>query len=163
MTVWTVSRNMAVAGAVVVTGVVGVGCERDLGSVAGPAKRAASLSVKGVQQNYLWQVSWTGSPGCGFSWDWQLADGSTVTGGFAGCAPPLSGTGAIPATTTAIVVTASISEFPAGCEAFKTVTKPVNTSQNVSVSMKISVPNRANVFGSTVDCPPASAAFTLSN
>jgi hypothetical protein len=162
MWVRTVSRNMAVAGALVVTG-VGFACDPDHGSLTAPANPEASVSVKGVQQNYIWQLSWTGSPGCGFTWDWQLGDGSTIAGGFAGCAPPLSGTGTIPATATAIIVTASLSEFPADCGAFETVTKPVNTSQNVSVSIKISVPKKTSVLGITVDCPPASADFSLSN
>lgn len=165
MRVRTVSRNMTVAAALVVTGVVAFGCGRDQGSVTGPANPKASLALQGAQQSYIWQLSWTGSPGCGFTWDWRLANGSTISGGFAGCAPapPLSGTGTIPATATAIIVTASISEFPAGCEAFQTVTKPVNTSQNVSVSIKLSVPKQTTFASSKVECPPASAAFTLSN
>lgn len=165
MRVRTVSRNMAVVGALVVTAVMGGGCERDHASVTGPANPRPSLLVKGVSQNYIWQLSWTGSPGCGFTWNWELADGSIVDGGLAGCAPasPLSGTGTIPATTTGIIVSASILESPTGCGADRTVTKPVNTSQNVSVSISLSIPKKTSVLGLTVDCPPANANFTLSN
>ena len=137
-----------------------VSCRSD--QISSSASRAASLSLQGTPQSYVWQVTWspTFGPGCGFTWNWQLADGSTVAGGFAGCAVPSSGTGTIPANATAIMVDGSISGGI--CGNGKTVTKSVSTSQNLSVNIRLSLPATASFFGRKVDCPPGSAAFTLS-
>jgi len=128
-----------------------------------------TLQVKAQDQptskSYTWTVTCNGAVvGSGITWNWQLANGSTMGGGFAACIAPFnSGTGTIPPTTTGITVTAGITGSPAVCGDFETVTKSVSASQNLSVNIRLSFPSTVTFFGSKVDCLPGSAEFKLSS
>lgn len=118
-----------------------------------------------AQSTYTWAVTCKGTVvSSGFNWSWQLADGSTVGGGLAACfAPYNSGTGTIPTNTTGMTVIADITGSPSVCGDGETVTKSVNASQSLSVSIKLSIPSTVTFFGGKTNCLPGSAAFKLSS
>ena len=132
-----------------------------------------------VQPSYTWALSCSGAAvgggaGTGVDWAW-LHDGVQISltsppNGFASCATPsLSGSGVIPASINGIqvngvAVTLSLSEFPAGCQAFASVTKSFDPSNpKISIKASVSAPASVDFFGVKEKCPSASFHFSLSN
>ena len=135
-----------------------------------------------AQSSYTWQIDCrdaaaNGSAATGVTWAW-LHDGVQISltsppNGFAACVgTPLSGSGVIPASingiqVNGIAVTLLVSEFPAGCQAFASVTKSFDPSDpKISISDSVSAPKQVQfsrfVGGGKVDCPSASFSFSLS-
>ena len=128
-----------------------------------------------AQSSYTWQLNCSGaaangSAGTGVSWAW-LHDGVQISltsppNGFAACVTGLSGSGAIPPSingiqVNGIAVTLSLSEFPAGCEAFASVTKSFDPSNpKIRISASVSAPAH-NSFTPPANCPKASFHFNL--
>ena len=140
------------------------------------------LSIPALaQSNYTWALvckgaAGNGSAGTGVTWAW-LHDGAQISlttppNGFASCAtPPLDGIGEIPNSidgveVNGIAVFLSLSESPAGCNAFASVTKSFDPSDpKVSINASVSAPSKSqfNVNGSAAKCPSASFHFSLTN
>jgi hypothetical protein len=140
------------------------------------------ISLPGfAQSSYTWALVCKGAAappslgvGTGASWVW-LHNGVQISpytppNGFASCAtPPLSGSGVIPASingieVNGIAVTLSLSESPAGCEAFASVTKSFDPSNpKISISASVSAPAKNGFFYGNAPCPKASFHFSLSN
>jgi hypothetical protein len=135
----------------------------------------AMLSLPGfAQASYTWALSCSPATlgtgvGTGATWLWLhngIQISSTVPpNGFASCAtPPLSGSGAIPASINGIQVNGievdlSLSESPAGCDAFATVRKSFDPANpKISISESVSAPAK-NSFNNA--CPKASFHFAL--
>ena len=159
----TVCRHLAVAAILVIAGTAAVACGREQDSLTAPASLVKSLSPSSSPRTYSWAVTCNPVNGdASFFWSWQLADGTTVSGGGAGCGQ--SGTGTIPLTATGIEVDGDIFGGLGGCEDYKTVTKSVSGSGSVSVSMHLSLPSSTGTFGGTIPCPmTGSASFKLGN
>jgi hypothetical protein len=132
-----------------------------------------------AQSSYTWALSCSeatlgGGVGTGVTWAW-LHDGVQISltsppNGFASCAaPPLSSSRVIPASINGIqvnglAVTLSLSEYPAGCQAFASVTKSFDPSNSmISIKASVSAPANVDSFGVKVKCPSASFHFSLSN
>jgi hypothetical protein len=140
------------------------------------------LSVSAfAQSTYTWALVCKGAaapPSLGVStganWVW-LHDGVQISGtippdGYASCAtPPLSGSGLIPASingiqVNGIAVTLLLSESPAGCQAFASVTKSFDPSNpKISISASVSAPAKNGSSYGNEPCPKASFHFSLSN
>jgi hypothetical protein len=136
------------------------------------------LSLPGfAQSSYTWALVCKGAAangslgvGTGVDWAW-LHNGVQISpytppNGFASCATPLSGSGVIPASingiqVNGIAVTLSLSESPAGCQAFASVTKSFDPSNpKISISTSVSAPAN-NGFTPPAPCPKASFHFGL--
>lgn len=131
-----------------------------------------------AQSSYTWALDCSEVPvvgvATGVGWAW-LHDGVQISftsppNGFVSCAtPPLSGSGVIPASINGIQVngigvTLSLSESPAGCQAFASVTKSFDPSNpKISIKESVSAPDHVTSFGVKVNCPKASFDFSLSN
>lgn len=132
-----------------------------------------------AQSSYSWALSCSAATlgtgvSTGATWVW-LHDGVQISltippNGFASCAtPPLSGSGEIPASingiqVNGIAVTLLLSEFPAGCQAFASVTKSFDPSNpKISIKASVKAPGSADYIGGKVKCPSASFHFGLSN
>lgn len=131
-----------------------------------------------AQSSYTWQIDCreaaaNGSAGTGVTWAW-LHDGVQISltsppNGFAACVgTPLSGSGVIPATingiqVNGIAVTLSLLEFPAGCQAFASVTKSFDPSDpKISINESVLAPKNNGFKPNPAKCPPASFSFSLS-
>jgi len=132
-----------------------------------------------AQSSYTWALSCSPATlgtgvGTGATWLW-LNNGVQISytippNGFASCAtPPLSGSGEIPASihgiqVNGIEVDLSLSESPAGCDAFASVKKSFDPSNpKISIKASVSAPGTVKVFGVKESCPKASFHFSLSN
>ena len=132
-----------------------------------------------AQSSYTWQLDCSEATvgvgvGTGVGWAW-LHDGVQISftsppNGFASCAtPPLSGSGVIPASingiqVNGIAVTLNLSESPAGCEAFASVTKSFDPSNpKISIKASVKAPGTVDFYGVKESCPNASFHFSLSN
>jgi hypothetical protein len=109
-----------------------------------------------AQSTYGWALSCSAATlgtgvGTGVDWVW-LHNGVQISytsppNGFASCAtPPLSGSGEIPASingfqVNGIAVTLSLSEYPAGCQAFASVTPSPATPAKPKAPIRISSPS----------------------
>lgn len=133
-----------------------------------------------AQSTYTWTVNCSGAAvggaaGTGATWLWlhngiQISYTSGPPNGFASCAtPPLSGSGEIPASINGIQVNGievdlSVSEFPAGCQAFASLKKSFDPSNpKISIKESVSVPATVDSFGVKETCPKAGFSFSLSN
>lgn len=131
-----------------------------------------------AQSSYTWELDCSGaaangSAGTGVSWSW-LHDGVQISltsppNGFAACvSTPLSGSGAIPDSingiqVNGIAVTLSLSEFPAGCQAFASVSKSLDPSNpKFSINESVSAPNNNGFKPNPAKCPAASFRFSIS-
>ena len=146
-------------------------------SLLAVATAVVMLALPGfAQSTYTWALSCSLGTGVatGVTWVWlnngvQISYASGPPNGFASCAtPPLSGDGEIPASINGIQVNGievdlSVSEFPAGCQAFASEKKsfdPLNPK--ILITQSVSVPHQVDVFGRKVDCTHASFKFSLS-
>ena len=131
-----------------------------------------------AQSSYTWTLNCSGATlglgvGTGVTWLWlhngvQISYASGPPNGFASCAtPPLSGSGEIPASINGIQVNGievdlSVSEYPAGCQAFASVKKSFDPSNpKISIKESVSVPATVDIFGVKETCPSAGFKFTL--
>jgi hypothetical protein len=149
-------------------------------SLLAAATAVVMLALPGfAQSSYTWQLSCSPATlgtgvSTGATWFW-LHNGVQISytippNGFASCAtPPLSGSGEIPASingiqVNGIAVNLSVSESPAGCGAFASMTKSFDPSNpRISIKASVSVPGSADSIGGKVKCPSASFHFSLSN
>ena len=156
-----VFRRVACTAVLVIVAMAGVACGREQGSLTAPANPMPSLSRASSPRIYTWAATCSVSIGYAeFSWHWQLADGSTVVGGVYDCVPA-SGTGTIPLTAIAIEVDGDIFGDLAGCEDYKTVTRSISASGNVSIDMDLSLPSSTGTAGYTSPCPAGRASLTI--
>jgi hypothetical protein len=139
------------------------------------------LSLTGfAQSSYTWALSCSAATlgtgvGTGATWVWlhdgvQISFNSGSPNGFASCAtPPLSGSGEIPASINGIQVNGievdlSVSESPAGCQAFASLKKSFDpTDPKISIKENVSVPGTVDFAGVKENCPKAGFSFSLSN
>lgn len=132
-----------------------------------------------AQSSYTWAVSCSGAAvgggaGTGVSWNW-LHNGVQISytsppNGFASCAtPPLTGGGEIPASINGIQVNGievdvSVSEYPAGCDAFASVKKSFDpSSPQISITESVKEPSTVDSSGRRESCPKAGFSFSISN
>ena len=132
-----------------------------------------------TQTSYTWQITCDADAtvpgvGTGVNWVW-LHNGVQISldsqwVGFAACVgTPLSGSGVVPETingiqVNGIQVTLSVSEFPAGCYAFASVTKSFDPSNpKFSINDSVSAPSN-NGYKPPAKCavPAASFHFNIS-
>ena len=157
------SRDLALA--TVAFAVIGSSaCSRQDERLTAPTRPALSVSTPTTTQTYSWKLTWAGSAECNFFWNWQLADGTTASGGYTTCVNPSTGTGSIPPTATGIVVGGSLSNYTYGCNPdSKSVTKSLNGS-GTTIQINLSITGTYLPLGFGVkkeNCPLANAQFTL--
>lgn len=168
----TISRKMALATVLLMVGVAVSACDRAGERLTAATAPALDRATSILPQSYSWQATVASDSGftvaCAFNWSWQLADGTTVTGGSTACTAPSLGTGSIPPTATGIIVVGSLdSGYPTSCGFdSKTVTKSLNGSANTSLNINLTIGGLykgPEFFGNRVviRCPSANAAFTL--
>ena len=133
-----------------------------------------------AQTSYTWQITCNADAtvpgvGTGVNWVW-LHNGVQISldpqwVGFAACvSTPLSGSGVVPDTingiqVNGIQVTLSLSEFPALCDAFASVTKSVDPSNpKFSINDNVSAPsnNGYKLLPAKCGVPGASFRFNIS-
>lgn len=147
-------------------------------SLLAAATAVVMLALPGfAQSSYTWQLSCsgaaaTGIAGTGVSWAW-LHGGVQISlltppNGFAACVGTgLSGNAEIPTSingiqVNGISVTLGLSEYPAGCQAFASVTKSFDPSNpKISISASVKAPAKSSYFGNVDSCPKASFHFSL--
>ena len=158
MTTKRMCRAVSLASILLTAGLASSGCGREEARLTAPrsSQPTPSMSQSSLPATYSWTVTTTDNVAAGFDWNWQLADGTTITGGDTGSS---SQTGTVPPTAIAIVVIGNNEAGIGGCGSGKTVTKSLGNNQTVSVTMKLTMPSSVDFFGQKVLCPPGSSTL----